>query len=463
MYSLDASITKVLAPLPGGDLALAVGGQVRKEKLENNNQNAALDTYTLTTSSAFGEHTVTAAFFELDAPVHEKLDLNVSGRYDHYSEGFGRFSPKFGAKFAPIRQLQVRGTYSRGFRAPTFGESGPLSSYAGFSGFTPPASFQLQHGGLTSAPTNNTNAYAQTYNLGGGYAGNPNLKPETSRSFTAGIIIQPTRWISMTVDYYNIKKKNLIVAGPDAGAARTAYYSQSNSTAGCAAVAAVGPGYSCNLLDAVDPLFPNAMPRVLIINSPFVNANSSKNDGIDYAVTANFNLPYSVKWYSHAEVTHVMTSNLITDSGQVQKYAGTLGPYDLSSGNGTPRIRGNWQNTFDVGRLSLSATIYYVGKIKSVATDQRVSNDCVTNNQYATGNTALGEQFCYIKKFISVDGNVAYEVRDGLQVYGNIGNMFDAKAPIAPGAYASAPNYLITFHGAGAVGRTFKAGVRFQF
>ncbi len=461
MYSLDASITKVLATLPGGELQLAVGGQVRKEKLENNNQNAKLDTYTLTTSSAFGEHTVSAAFFEIDAPVHEKLDLNVSGRYDHYSEGFGRFSPKFGAKFAPIQQLQLRGTYSRGFRAPTFAESGPRSQYAGFSTFTPPAAFQLQHGGLTSG--GNTNAYAQSYNLGGGFGGNPDLKPETSRSFTGGIILQPARWFSATIDYYNVKKKNLIVAGPDAGAARNAYYSQSTSAAGCAAVARVGPGYSCNLIDAVDPLFPAGMPRVLIINAPFVNANSASTEGVDYAINANFNLPHDIKWTTHAEVTHTMKYNLITDSGVIQKYAGTLGPYDLSSGNGTPRIRGNWQNTLEVGRLTLSTTIYYIGKIKSVATDQRASNDCVTNNQYATGNTALGAQFCYIKKFINVDGNVSYEVRDGITVFGNVGNIFDARAPIAPGAYGSAPNFLTTFHYAGLIGRTAKVGVRFQF
>jgi iron complex outermembrane receptor protein len=47
--------------LGGGPLQVAVGGQVRREKLENNNQNVALDTYGLTTASAFGQHTVSAA------------------------------------------------------------------------------------------------------------------------------------------------------------------------------------------------------------------------------------------------------------------------------------------------------------------------------------------------------------------------------------------------------------------
>jgi iron complex outermembrane receptor protein len=128
MYSLDASITKTLWALPGGDMQLAVGGQIRKEELVNNNQNAKLDTYTLTTSSAFGKHTVSAGYFEVLAPVFDQLEINASGRYDHYSEGFSHFSPKIGAKYTPMRQLAFRGTYSQGFRAPTFAESGARSA-----------------------------------------------------------------------------------------------------------------------------------------------------------------------------------------------------------------------------------------------------------------------------------------------------------------------------------------------
>ncbi|RYD60734.1 MAG: TonB-dependent receptor, partial [Sphingomonadales bacterium] len=110
MYAVDASVTKTLFELPGGPLQVAVGGQVRHEELENNNQNAALDTYALTTASAFGKHTVSAAYFEIDAPIVKQLEASVSGRYDHYSEGFNHFSPKVGLKFTPIKELAIRGT-----------------------------------------------------------------------------------------------------------------------------------------------------------------------------------------------------------------------------------------------------------------------------------------------------------------------------------------------------------------
>jgi iron complex outermembrane receptor protein len=457
LVSLDASVTHSLMTLPGGDLMLGVGGQVRREKLVNNNQNAALDTYTLTTSSAFGQHTVSAGYFELNAPILKQLEVDASGRYDHYSEGFSHFSPKIGFKFTPMKQLAVRGTYSKGFRAPTFAESGPLSQFAGFSTYQTPSSFAAAHGGASQP-------YSQSYSLGSGIAGNPNLKPELSRSMTAGVIAQPVRWLSFTADYYNVKKSRLIIAGPLTGDARTAYYSKTNVTDACAAVAAVGPGYSCNLIDAVDPNFPNALPRVLIINAPFVNANYALTSGLDFSATATVPLGDGIRFTSKAEATVVIKYDVHTSSG-VQKFAGTLGPYELSSGNGTPKWRGNWQNTLEFGKFNATATAYYVGHIKSVAADERDSLDCVSANQYATGNpdTSIGKKFCYIKSFINVDANLDYAVSDKFDFYVNVGNVFNARAPIAPGAYASAPNYLTSWHYAGLIGRTFRAGANFKF
>lgn len=462
LMALDASITKKLWALPGGDMQLALGGQIRREELENNNQNARLDTWTLTTSSAFGKHTVTAGYFEVLAPVLDTVEVNLSGRYDHYSEGYGHFSPKIGAKYTPIRQLAFRGTYSKGFRAPTFAEASPRSQYAGFSNYTPPTAFQNAHGGTVTG--GNKNPYAGQYSIGGGYNGNPDLKPETSRSFTLGAIYEPTRWLSMTADYYNVKKSDLIVSGPLMAQARAAYFSKTNVADACAAVAAVGPGYSCNVVDGVDPLFPNALPRVLIINAPFVNANYQITSGIDLAATAKIPVNDSIRWTSRVEVTHVIKSDLHTADGKVQKYAGTLGPNGLSAGNGTPNWRGNWQNTFAFGdKYTLSATAYYVGKIKQVAADVYEDTSCAKGNLYNNGDQAMGEKFCHIKSFVNVDLNGTAQVKDGVQLYANVGNLFDKKAPVAPGAYTSNPNYLSAFHYAGLIGRTFKVGVRFEY
>ena len=183
--TVDATVSGKLVTLPGGDLQLAVGGQFRREELNNRSINPNLDLPGVSTAQAFGKRTVWAGYFEIDAPVLDMLDISLSGRYDHYSTGIGRFSPKVGVKFEPIKGVALRGTYSEGFRAPTFAESDARSSFSGFVGYTPNAAFIAAHPGNAG--------YTATYSLGRGFVGNPNIKPEISRSFTAGAIIDPVR------------------------------------------------------------------------------------------------------------------------------------------------------------------------------------------------------------------------------------------------------------------------------
>ena len=445
MLSLDASVAKDLFELPGGMLQFAVGGQVRRETQENNSINPNLDRYA-NTSAAFGKHTVAAGYFEVNAPILTTLEVNGSGRYDHYSEGFSHFSPKIGAKWTPIKQLAIRGTYSNGFRAPTFAENNPRSSYAGFVSITPPTSFQLAHGGLITA--GNTNPYAQSYNIGSGFSGNPNLKPEKSRSFTGGAVFEPIRNVSFTVDYYNIKKTDVIVTGPDALTARSAYY----------AGTALPTGYTVAAVDAPDPLFPNALPRVLIINAPYVNAGSATVSGVDFGANVSVPIRDGIRFISRLDVTYLIQYDLNPGGGKpIQKYAGTLGPYELSSGAGTPRARGNWQNTLDFGAFSLSATTYYVSRIKEVAADEGSDTSCAGGNLYGTG-----QSFCYIRRFIYADVSAQFKVNDKFSLNLFAGNITGERAPVAPASY-SGTNYLPTWHIAGVVGRTFRAGANFKF
>ena len=448
--SIDASVTHSFAELPGGPLQVSVGGQVRRETLENNNRNYDRSYYVLTTSSAFGKHTVSAAFFELDAPILRQLDIDVSGRYDRYSEGFSHFSPKIGAKFTPIRELAFRGTYARGFRAPTFGESGPLSQFAGCSSFTPPPNFVAAHGGAS-------NAYSGAYRVCQGLNGNPNLKPELSRSITLGVIAQPARWFSLTLDYYNIKKTDVIVSGPRYGDARRAYFAGTSVSDACARVAAFGPGYSCNTIDAVDPSFPNALPRVLIINAPFVNSASQSTSGIDFSATAKVPIAPGVKWTSRVEATDILKYDLVNGPGQpVQHFVGTMGPYELSSGAGTPKWRGNWQNSLDFGRFTVTETAFYVSRIKQVAADENSSDLSCAANLYGTG-----DKFCYAHSFIDVDLNALFKITDNVSIYGNVSNLFNAKAPLVPESY-SGVNYLPSWHLNGIIGRAYRVGVNFN-
>lgn len=458
--TVDASVSRSLFTLPGGDLQIAVGGQYRKEKLTNRSANPNLDVPGLSTAQAYGNRDVWAGYFEINAPILDTLEVNASGRYDHYSEGFGRFSPKIGAKFTPIKEIALRGTYSEGFRAPTFAEIDPRSSFSGFVGYTPNAAFRAAHP--------NNASYTTTYSVGRGFVGNSNIQPETSRSFTVGAVFQPTRQVSLTIDYFNVKKKGLITAGPLAGDAINAYYSVAGqnfasaaaaSAAGCAAVAAVGAGYSCNVIDGADPFALNALPRLLVVNAPYVNSAYDLTTGLQFGANAQFDINDNVQFVSRLDLQGTLKFNRHLASGAVQRFAGTVGPADLSSGGGTPKWRGNWQNTLIIGKLALTATTYYVGGMKGVATDQGNLDTSCAATLYGGG-----EKFCKIKRFIYADVNATVDVNENFSFFGFIGNITNAKAPLyANTLYTTQPNYLASWHLPGLIGRTFRVGANFKF
>ena len=60
-----------------------------------------------------------------------------------------------------------------------------------------------QYGTIAANPANQYNAL---------FGGNPNLSPEKADTYTVGLVLQPrfVPGLAFTVDYFNIKVKNLI-------------------------------------------------------------------------------------------------------------------------------------------------------------------------------------------------------------------------------------------------------------
>ena len=200
----SATGSRSLAALPGGDLGLAIGADARFTRLDNPGEPYATQGDILMDGSFYakGSQDVYAAFAELSAPVLRQLELSAAARVDHYNTVGSAFTPKFGLKWKIIPQLALRGTFARGFRAPGIAESG--NSSAASSTFAPTDPERCPFTGRPS-------------DCGAGYVAvlsqaNPNLKPEHSRSYTLGIIVEPVHNSNFTADYFNIKRTNEIVS-----------------------------------------------------------------------------------------------------------------------------------------------------------------------------------------------------------------------------------------------------------
>ena len=457
LYQLQATASKPLAKLPGGDLQLAVGGSIFYEAVEANSANPDNNGptqryFVLNAFGTNGHRTVTSAFGELDAPILSSLDVNLSGRYDHYSSGQSAFSPKAGVKFTPIRQVTLRGTYSRGFRIPSFGEANalPTTGYVSQSITSIPAAFRAQYGATCGAATpTGCPAYLTSYSIGLTTLASPNLKPEKSRSFTGGVLFEPLRNVSFTVDYYNIKKTGAITS-PSIAPALAAYYANT----------AIPAGYTV-IADAPDPNNPTARPRIAFIASQLINANTIKSEGIDFGATGRFNL-LGVKWTTNLDASLILELSTTFPDGSKETYVDTLGNFNLTAGSGTFRWRGNWQNTFDFGDFAFTGTVNYTSGYNYSAEDQGTGyEDCGLTPGF-TVDSGGNAGPCRVKSYITFDANASFKINDKFSFYVNVLNAFDRRPPIDGTTYG-AYLYNPVQGGNNILGRQYRAGVKFGF
>jgi len=153
------------------------------------------------TSWALGAFDVWEAFSEVNVPVWEaasgnqRLDTTIAYRSSDYSLTGRIESWKLGGEFQLMEGLRIRATRSRDVREPTFGEL-----------------FEVTGGGATiNDPTLNGATSFITAQTGG----NPNLRPETADTTTAGIVWQPDAGsllsgLQVSADWYEIDMSNRV-------------------------------------------------------------------------------------------------------------------------------------------------------------------------------------------------------------------------------------------------------------
>jgi iron complex outermembrane receptor protein len=452
---VQGSISHGFFTLPGGPFQIAVGASYRKESINNPSSNPANEVnpfaryYGINAVGVQGSRSVKSAYYEIDAPVFDQLHLKATGRYDDYSSGQKNFSPKFEAEIRPIHEIKLRGTYSKGFAIPSFNEAFGLPTTGYINTQVTNAAFIAAHG--------NDSYVNGGYSYGLTAVGNPAVKPEKSTSYTLGVVVDPLPWLTVTVDYYNIKVKNLITT-PACSAAVTQYYANNGVTnvPGCV----TAPGVP-------DTLFPNALPLLGSITSVYTNANSLKTRGIDFTANARIPLGGGIKLNSNFNATLLLYLAKINNDGSVERYDNTLGPCEITSCSGSPRFKGSWQNTLDFnGKATLSTTINYTsGYQLEGADDGGIPGDCLNSigAEVVSFRDNATPVACHAKRFIDVDMAGSVKVADKFTLYVNILNLFDVKPPYDPSAGYSLYQFNPAWAGAGFIGRYFRVGAKVDF
>jgi len=199
---LDGKLSGTMGKLPGGDVGVAVGAELRREQqdftpsalLVSNNIGGDRDSTGTSPKlvATSNSRNITSAYAELNAPFTKQLEAQLALRADHY-EGVGStVNPKVGVKWQPSSAVLVRGSAGTGFRAPSFSELYRPTSY----GTSPAFLFDAVWGDFDQFPTEKV--------------ANPDLKPEKSKQFSLGIVFEPVRGTNVSLDYWNIRKTDLI-------------------------------------------------------------------------------------------------------------------------------------------------------------------------------------------------------------------------------------------------------------
>jgi iron complex outermembrane receptor protein len=206
MDSIDFKVSHPLATLAGGDMALAVGGEVRRERTDFTPSALLLSDNINNDAAPEGGHatsdkrSVTALYGELLVPFTKQWEAQLSARYDHYQVVGGAASPKVGVSYMPTKQMLFRASAGKGFRAPSMSDLYRPTVYSSTATLPDPVYCATVGNNYADCADNwDTRRYS-----------NANLKPEHSRQFSLGAVLEPSKHLTMTLDYWNIKRTDLI-------------------------------------------------------------------------------------------------------------------------------------------------------------------------------------------------------------------------------------------------------------
>jgi len=387
-----------------GPISIAVGGEWRKESI--NARVGALDLakafQTFNFSPLKGSFTVKEAFAEVlvplarDLPVLNKLEFNGAARISDYNTTGSIWSWKLGLTNEFFPGVKGRVTRSRDIRSANLSELYTQST-TGYNTLTDPV----------------TNSSVYVLNNGGG---NPNLRPETADTFTAGLVLSPLSRLNLTVDYYDIQIKDVIMT--------------------IAAQDLVTRCFNGNL-DLCAQVKRDADGNITRTISSFLNLAQYRTDGIDAELSYTLsldtvsNLPGTLDF----RILGTWVNSLTTNDGISRiDYVKSQG---YSFGLGVPEWRVNASIGYDDESFTALVRARYFSSGNYNSTVRRINN--------------------HIPAYTYIDLLARARVKAGsgtrMEIYASVSNLFDRQAP---GGSLYSPFYDV-------IGRYISVGARLGF
>ncbi len=431
-----------------------------------------------------GAYDVYEAYGELVVPlVQDKpffQDLTVKGgiRYSSYKvDAAGK--PSFNATtykgelgWSPVRDIKLRGGYSRAVRAPNINElflpvTTGLTSLAvdPCAGLAPVTNANLRAVCLAQgAPAGQIgtiqNPTAAQANATGG--GNPNIKPEKSDSFNAGVVLTPSfvPGLSLTLDYYRIKVTNAITQATGGDLVASCFSGLSASSATSAACTSIRRNPVTGGLDG-DPA------TTLGVAQPLTNLGKLQTSGLDLAVNyrrdlgfAKLSLSFQGNYTFESKFQAIATTNAANPRQTLDRDC--VGYYSPTCGSLQPKFQWTQRTTLTFSDVDVSVLWRHIDKMTQEPDDVINGRGAAFNGTLADGRVV---DFRSIQAYDYFDLTARFGITAKIDFTIGVNNLFDRKPPvigssIGPTAYNSGNTYPSTYD---ALGRTYAASVKARF
>lgn len=435
LYSWDLNLSGDLFEWRGGVVSAAFGGEVRREELEDIPSELAEGTFDngfqpevirFGSTRVAADRTTWAVYGEFQLPLAERLDMQLAGRYDHYSDFGGDFNPKVGLRYQPFDSLILRGSWASSFRAPSLAQVG--------------AGVKLSSAVVECKPE-----------LAAGYAdcdgasdfaidtiefGNASLEAEEADSYNAGLAYSPTADITLTLDYWQFEHEKLVAVDPEFTLLQALANPDLLHCESVPAENAQGVPVRCD--DNGVPLAPLVVDGD--VHLQLQNLGTQKTDGLDLTYSQNFT-GLGIDWTFLADVTHVL-------SFKRQKSASV----------GEEELAGTYQypETLASGTLRFSRNAWF-GSVTALYTSGYEDNDLDALSEFDLERLGITEDR-EVPSWTKVNAQLGYDFGDHHTFRLAVENLFDREAPVV---FGSSQNVDVYNHDI--LGRYYRASYTFRF
>lgn len=459
-----ADVSGALFDLPAGPFSFAAGVEWRRERAEDVPD--VLTQAGLNAGNAeapvIGDYDVREGFVELEVPLLKDLpavhELSVGGayRYSDYSTVDTTNAYAGRISWAPIESLRIRGQYARAVRAPNIGELfapggenfAPVSDPCNGVTATTPGQIAANCRAIPAIAARiaavGSFTLTQTEIQGtGGFTGrgNRNLDPETSDSWSLGVVFDRNLGaagsMTLSIDYFKIEIEDLIDT------------IDRQSTVDFCFESTTFPNQFCSFLtrDTTGAAF--QLGELTEVNSGFVNEGTLETEGIDVSYLWQWRM---ADWIEAVPGQVALRLNYTYLLDFTETKFGVAD--DLVGETGYSESKGQTALVYEIGPWRASWEWTYIG---SAVPDKSSSRFNFSVGSYSTHDLQVGFDF---GQSDSMKGTVL----EALRIYAGVNNVLDEDAPIilsgVPGNTTGTDTNASVYD---PIGRTWYAGVSLTF